>query len=117
MFPKKWSGLSSKDLHGITEELTDARFKISGKGEFKDEFVTCGGVNRKEVNFKTMESKIVPGIYLPERFWTWTVLRADSISRTHGPHLTSRPEEFSTPFKTATDPDRKNNLKDFRPGP
>ncbi|EMY79469.1 flavoprotein family protein [Leptospira weilii serovar Ranarum str. ICFT] len=60
---KKWSGLSSKDLHGMTEELTDARFKISGKGEFKDEFVTCGGVNRKEVNFKTMESKIVPGIY------------------------------------------------------
>ncbi|PJZ59047.1 NAD(P)/FAD-dependent oxidoreductase [Leptospira barantonii] len=60
---KKWSGLSSKDLHAITEELTDARFKISGKGEFKDEFVTCGGVSRKEVNFKTMESKVVPGIY------------------------------------------------------
>ncbi|EKO79027.1 MULTISPECIES: NAD(P)/FAD-dependent oxidoreductase [unclassified Leptospira] len=60
---KKWSDLSSKNLHGITEELTDARFKVSGKGEFKDEFVTCGGVNRKEVNFKTMESKVVPGIY------------------------------------------------------
>ncbi|RHX95694.1 aminoacetone oxidase family FAD-binding enzyme [Leptospira yasudae] len=60
---KKWSGLSSKDLHEITEELTDARFQISGKGEFKDEFVTCGGVSRKEVNFKTMESKVVPGVY------------------------------------------------------
>ncbi|TGL76481.1 NAD(P)/FAD-dependent oxidoreductase [Leptospira yasudae] len=60
---KKWSGLSSKDLHEITEELTDARFRISGKGEFKDEFVTCGGVSRKEVNFKTMESKVVPGVY------------------------------------------------------
>ncbi|ULH28551.1 NAD(P)/FAD-dependent oxidoreductase [Leptospira weilii] len=60
---KKWSDLSSKDLHEITEELTDARFKIFGKGEFKEEFVTCGGVSRKEVNFKTMESKIVPGIY------------------------------------------------------
>ncbi|EMM72969.1 hypothetical protein LEP1GSC043_1281 [Leptospira weilii str. Ecochallenge] len=60
---KKWSDLSSRDLHEITEELTDARFKIFGKGEFKEEFVTCGGVSRKEVNFKTMESKIVPGIY------------------------------------------------------
>ncbi|MCG6194365.1 NAD(P)/FAD-dependent oxidoreductase [Leptospira sp. FAT2] len=62
-FSKKWSGLSSRDLHAITEELTDARFRISGKGEFKDEFVTCGGVSRKEVNFKTMESKVVPGVY------------------------------------------------------
>ncbi len=60
---KTWSGLSSKDLHLLTEELTDARFQILGKGEFKDEFVTCGGVSRKEVNFKTMESKVVPGIY------------------------------------------------------
>ncbi|XDD51012.1 NAD(P)/FAD-dependent oxidoreductase [Leptospira sp. WS92.C1] len=62
-FAKKWSGLSSKDLHLLTEELTNARFLISGKGEFKDEFVTCGGVNRKEVNFKTMESKVVSGIH------------------------------------------------------
>ncbi|MCG6168965.1 BaiN/RdsA family NAD(P)/FAD-dependent oxidoreductase [Leptospira sanjuanensis] len=62
-FSKKWSGLSSRDLHAITEELTDARFRISGKGEFKDEFVTCGGVSRKEVNFKTMESKVIPGVY------------------------------------------------------
>ncbi|AOP35042.1 flavoprotein [Leptospira tipperaryensis] len=60
---KTWSGLSSKDLHLLTEELTDGRFQILGKGEFKDEFVTCGGVSRKEVNFKTMESKVVPGIY------------------------------------------------------
>ncbi|PJZ54277.1 NAD(P)/FAD-dependent oxidoreductase [Leptospira adleri] len=60
---KTWSGLSSKDLHLLTEELTDGRFRISGKGEFKDEFVTCGGVSRKEVNFKTMESRVVSGIY------------------------------------------------------
>ncbi|MBM9502600.1 NAD(P)/FAD-dependent oxidoreductase [Leptospira sp. 201903071] len=60
---KTWSGLSSKDLHLLTEELTDGKFQILGKGEFKDEFVTCGGVSRKEVNFKTMESKVVPGLY------------------------------------------------------
>lgn len=74
-FSKKWSGLSSRDLHVITEELTDARFRISGKGEFKDEFVTCGGVSRKEVNFKTMESKIVPGI-----FFAGEVLDVDGVT-------------------------------------
>ncbi|WP_078131577.1 NAD(P)/FAD-dependent oxidoreductase [Leptospira kirschneri] len=72
---KKWSGLSSRDLHVITEELTDVRFRISGKGEFKDEFVTCGGVSRKEVNFKTMESKIVPGI-----FFAGEILDVDGVT-------------------------------------
>ncbi|EMM84170.1 hypothetical protein LEP1GSC037_3077 [Leptospira interrogans str. 2006001854] len=67
--------MSSRDLHVITEELTDARFRISGKGEFKDEFVTCGGVSRKEVNFKTMESKIVPGI-----FFAGEVLDVDGVT-------------------------------------
>ena len=37
---------------------------MSGKTTFKEEFVTCGGVLLKEVDFKTMESKRVPGLYL-----------------------------------------------------
>ena len=36
---------------------------MRGKGEFKEEFVTCGGVNLDEVNFKTMESRLCPGLY------------------------------------------------------
>ena len=35
---------------------------IKGKGIFKEEFVTCGGVNLSEINFKTMESKKCPGL-------------------------------------------------------
>nr|WP_100764557.1 NAD(P)/FAD-dependent oxidoreductase [Leptospira ellisii]PJZ94487.1 aminoacetone oxidase family FAD-binding enzyme [Leptospira ellisii] len=62
-FSKTWAGFSSKDTHFLIEELKNAKFQISGKGEFKDEFVTCGGVSRKEVSFKTMESKGVPGIH------------------------------------------------------
>ncbi|PKA03603.1 NAD(P)/FAD-dependent oxidoreductase, partial [Leptospira ellisii] len=62
-FSKTWAGFSSKDTHFLIEELKNAKFQISGKGEFKDEFVTCGGVSRKEVSFKTMESKVVPGIH------------------------------------------------------
>jgi hypothetical protein len=36
---------------------------MSGKTTFKEEFVTCGGIELKEVDFKTMQSKIVPGLY------------------------------------------------------
>lgn len=45
------------------QELSQGQYSVHGKGVFKDEFVTCGGVNLKEVNFKTMESKLVPGLY------------------------------------------------------
>ena len=36
---------------------------VTGKGEFKEEFVSCGGINSKEINFKTMESRICSGLY------------------------------------------------------
>jgi len=44
-------------------ELQQGEYKIKGKGVFKEEFVTSGGVNLQEVDFKTMESKICPGLY------------------------------------------------------
>lgn len=59
-----WTNVSNKALAALTAELTAARFAVSGKGIFKEEFVTCGGVKLKEVDFKTMQSKIVPGLYL-----------------------------------------------------
>jgi predicted Rossmann fold flavoprotein len=59
----KWAEISNKTLNQLIQELTQGAYLISGKGVFKEEFVTCGGVNLKEVNFKTMESKIVPGLY------------------------------------------------------
>ncbi|MBD6616252.1 NAD(P)/FAD-dependent oxidoreductase [Komarekiella sp. 'clone 1'] len=59
----RWAGLSHKTLNQLVLELTQGQYLISGKGAFKEEFVTCGGVNLKEVNFKTMESKLVPGLY------------------------------------------------------
>jgi predicted Rossmann fold flavoprotein len=60
---KQWSQISGKEMQAICEEFVSAKFTISVKGEFKEEFVTAGGVNRKEVNFSTMESKILKGIY------------------------------------------------------
>jgi predicted Rossmann fold flavoprotein len=58
-----WAELAKKNLNTLVEELTQGKYSIEGKGVFKEEFVTCGGVSLKEVDFKTMESKICPGLY------------------------------------------------------
>ncbi len=59
----RWSGISHKSLNLLVQELTQGQYLIQGKGVFKEEFVTCGGVNLKEVNFKTMESRLCQGLY------------------------------------------------------
>jgi predicted Rossmann fold flavoprotein len=58
-----WSQLSKKTEAQLIAELCAARFSIQGKTTNKDEFVTCGGVRLKEVDFKTMESRQVPGLH------------------------------------------------------
>jgi len=60
---KVWSEISKKELNKLVTEIIQGQYKITGKGVFKDEFVTCGGVSLKEINFKTMESKKCPGLY------------------------------------------------------
>lgn len=61
---QRWGQLSKTAIATLISLLQHADFRISGKGTFKEEFVTCGGVNLKEVNFKTMESKVCPNLYL-----------------------------------------------------
>ena len=61
---KRWSEISNKSLNELIQELTQGSYNINGKGVFKEEFVTCGGINLKEVDFKTMESRCCPGLYL-----------------------------------------------------
>ena len=58
-----WSQLSKKELNKLVAQIIQGQYQIKGKGVFKDEFVTCGGVSLKEVDFKTMESKKCPGLY------------------------------------------------------
>jgi predicted Rossmann fold flavoprotein len=59
----RWAAMSNTTLNQLLQEITQGEYLITGKGVFKEEFVTCGGVNLKEVNFKTMESKLVPGLH------------------------------------------------------
>ncbi len=58
-----WAGLSNKKLDRLLQELQRGTFQINGKSPFKEEFVTCGGVKLGEIDFKTMASKICPGLY------------------------------------------------------
>jgi len=60
---KIWSEISKKELNKLTIEIVQGLYQVQGKGVFKEEFVTCGGVSLKEINFKTMESKKCPGLH------------------------------------------------------
>ncbi|MGA9776926.1 MAG: NAD(P)/FAD-dependent oxidoreductase [Limisphaerales bacterium] len=59
----RWSALSRAAQHKLVQHLRHTEFSVSGKSLNKDEFVTCGGVRLSEVNFKTMESRICPGLF------------------------------------------------------
>ena len=59
----KWADLTKIQLTNLTNQLINAEFQVNGKSTFKEEFVTAGGIDLKEINFKTMESKILPNLY------------------------------------------------------
>ncbi len=59
-----WANLQKEHAKSLLQNLVKARFQVTGKSLNKEEFVTCGGVRLKDVNLKTMESKIQPGLYL-----------------------------------------------------
>ncbi|BBN13345.1 hypothetical protein MPTK1_6g02760 [Marchantia polymorpha subsp. ruderalis] len=71
----KWARVSTKVLHELALLLKRCPFSVSGKGEFKDEFVTAGGVPLAEVNLKTMESRICPGL-----FFAGEILDVDGVT-------------------------------------
>lgn len=70
-----WANVPKKAINRLVQELSQGQYPIQGKGVFKDEFVTCGGVSLPEVNFKTLESRRVPGL-----FFAGEVLDIDGIT-------------------------------------
>ena len=58
-----WSNLSKRGRLDLVQQLVASQFSVDGKSMNKEEFVTAGGINLREVNFKTMESKLVPRLY------------------------------------------------------
>lgn len=72
---KTWDALSQKEINRLVVILSQDSYKVSGKTTFKEEFVTAGGVDLKYVNFKTMESKVVPNL-----FFAGEILDIDGIT-------------------------------------
>lgn len=58
-----WSELPAKNSNKLMEALLRLPVEVDGKTTFKEEFVTCGGVELSQVNMKTMESRLLPGLY------------------------------------------------------
>ncbi|HXD12094.1 MAG TPA: NAD(P)/FAD-dependent oxidoreductase [Anaerolineales bacterium] len=60
---KNWGDISKAELRKLAQELAAGEFRIEGKGQFKEEFVTCGGVHLNEVDFKTMQSRQIENLF------------------------------------------------------
>ncbi|MDB6147745.1 MAG: aminoacetone oxidase family FAD-binding enzyme, partial [Spartobacteria bacterium] len=58
-----WTTLPRTGIAALIRQLRATELEISGKTMNKDEFVTCGGVRLREINFKTMESQVTPHLY------------------------------------------------------
>lgn len=59
----RYTDLSKKQLNQLADGLFNTAFDVLGKNRYKDEFVECGGISLKEIDFKTMQSKICQGLY------------------------------------------------------
>ena len=71
----KWADLSKKQLTDLANQLTNGEFQVNGKSTFKEEFVTAGGIDLKEINFKTMESKLQENL-----FFAGEIVNIDAIT-------------------------------------
>ena len=72
---KPWAEIGRKILNRMFETLVNDQYTIAGKGAFREEFVTCGGVSLSSVNSKTLESKVCPNL-----FFAGEVLDIDAIT-------------------------------------
>jgi predicted Rossmann fold flavoprotein len=72
---RKWGELGKKNLNRIVEALTNDIYRITGKGRFRDEFVTCGGISLSSIDMHTLQSKHCPGL-----FFAGEVIDVDAIT-------------------------------------
>lgn len=72
---QSWSNISNLQIEHLTEKLTNTVLLSHGKTTFKEEFVTAGGLDLKEINFKRFESKLIPDL-----FFAGEVLNIDGVT-------------------------------------
>jgi predicted Rossmann fold flavoprotein len=71
----RWKDLGKKNINKLVNTLLNDRYEVSGKTTFKEEFVTAGGISLQEIDFKTMESRVIKGL-----FFAGEVLDIDGIT-------------------------------------
>ncbi|RZJ36403.1 MAG: NAD(P)/FAD-dependent oxidoreductase [Flavobacterium sp.] len=71
----RWADLNKIQLQALANELSNAQFNVDGKSTFKEEFVTAGGIELREVNLKTMRSKLHDHLY-----FAGEILNIDAIT-------------------------------------
>ena len=71
----QWANLSNSQLQQLAEQLVRGQFEVNGKSTFKEEFVTAGGIDLKEIDFKTMQSKLHDKLY-----FAGEILNIDAIT-------------------------------------
>jgi predicted Rossmann fold flavoprotein len=71
----RWIDISGKHINKLIENLINSSHKVKGKTTFKEEFVTCGGIDLNEINPETMESKIIKNL-----FFAGEVLDIDAVT-------------------------------------
>ncbi|MFM7683212.1 MAG: aminoacetone oxidase family FAD-binding enzyme, partial [Bacteroidota bacterium] len=71
----RWKDLGKKNINKLVNTLLNDRYEVCGKTTFKEEFVTAGGISLNEIDFKSMESRIVKGL-----FFAGEVLDIDGIT-------------------------------------
>ena len=72
---KPWSELGKKGVNALIRVMSNDEYQVNGKTTFKEEFVTCGGVSLVSMDSKTLESKVIPGLY-----FTGEVMDIDGIT-------------------------------------
>ncbi len=71
----KWADLNKIQLQNLIAQLTNCSFQVNGKSTFKEEFVTAGGIDLKEINFKTMQSKLHENL-----FFAGEIMNIDAVT-------------------------------------
>ena len=71
----KWADLNKTQIQNIANQLTKSKFLVNGKSTFKEEFVTAGGIDLKEINFKTMQSKLHDNL-----FFAGEIMNIDAVT-------------------------------------
>jgi predicted Rossmann fold flavoprotein len=73
--PINWADITKKDMERLATALTQSVFQVTGKSTFKDEFVTCGGIELDQIDLKTFKSKLHPDL-----FFAGEVLNIDAVT-------------------------------------